>query len=32
MADQYNLEKHLLIDLHKLLVPFLDISCLLTGV
>ena len=32
MAYQNDFKKHLLIDLHELLVPLLNISCLLTGV
>ena len=32
MTYQNNFKEHLLIDLHELLIPFLDVGCLLTGV
>jgi hypothetical protein len=34
MVETYknDLEEHLLVDLHELLVPLLDIGCLLAGV
>lgn len=31
-AYQDNLEQHLLVDLHELLVPLLNVGCLLAGV